>query len=452
MENKQGQRPFFHTFKKNDIITGCAVDMSDVGYGVVKVDGFVCFVKELLVGECAEILLLKVEKSYGYGKVISRYKSSPSRVDPVCLVVDQCGGCQLLHMDYREQLLFKQQVLNKAFNQAGFLDAEILPVLAMHKPLNYRNKVAVPVKIDEKVTLGFYRQHSHDIVEFQTCYVQTDHQNQILKWIRSFLSEFPIKTIKHIVLRENQNQEVMVGIVTTQFPFAHQQTFIEACIQTFSFVKSIVASVKTKENNVILGEKEHCIYGDSVIVDQLMGLDFEISLHSFYQVNPIQTQVLYNQVRKSAKIQNNETVLDLYCGIGTIGLMLAKDAKKVIGVEINPQAIIDAKRNALRNNIDNVDFFAMDVAGIKKQLSLKKETIDVVIVDPPRSGLDLDVIAHIQEINPDRIVYVSCNPKTLVRDCALFKQQYVPTFIQPVDMFGQTYHIETVVLMSRQNR
>lgn len=435
--------------KKNDRVFGCVSDYTYQGFGVVKLDHFPVFVKGMLEGECGEIVLTMVKKNFAYGRQLSTISDSEHRVLPPCAVVKQCGGCQIMHMSKEHQASFKQKQVEQLMKRIAKIDVPVLAIKQMEQPWGYRNKVMIPIESSfEGTKLGFYRLNSHDIIDMDTCLVQTDVQNRIGQQIKTFLKDSPIESLRHLIIKQAfATNEVMIGLVSREFPLNNQTQLIDMLVSQFPQIKSIYISINQRDDNVILGDKDMLVYGKETIEDHLLGYRFQISLRSFYQINPKQTEVLYQTVAEFANIQKDETVLDLYCGVGTIGSYLSQFAKQVIGVEVVQEAVDDAKMNAQLNKISNIDFWAMDAKGAKEQLHEQKQSIDVIVVDPPRKGLDEQVIADIIELSPKRMVYVSCDPSTLARDIFRLKDHYEVQLIQPVDMFPQTYHTETCCLL-----
>lgn len=437
--------------KKNDHVFGCVSDYTYQGFGVLKLDHFPVFVKGMLEGECGEVVLTMVKKNFAYGRQLSSVTDSEHRVLPPCAVVKQCGGCQIMHMAKDHQAAFKQKQVEQLMKRVAKIEQSVLPIKTMDHPWGYRNKVMIPIESSvEETKLGFYRMNSHDIIDMDTCLVQTELQNQIGQKLKSFLKDSPIESLRHLVIKQAfATNEVMIGLVSREFPLKHQESLIDMLTVSFPQVQSIYVSINQRDDNVILGDVDKLVFGKETIEDVLLGYHFQISLRSFYQINPVQTEVLYQTVAQFANIQPHETVLDLYCGVGTIGSYLSQFAKKVIGVEVVEEAVVDAKKNAQLNQIENIEFWAMDATGAKEQLHAEKQSIDVIVVDPPRKGLDEQVIADIIELAPQRMIYVSCDPSTLARDIFRLKDHYEVQLIQPVDMFPQTYHVEVVTLLTR---
>ncbi len=436
--------------KKNDVVFGCVSDYTSEGLGVVKLDGFPVFVKDMMIEECGEIVLTLVKKNFAYGRKLSVVKESKERVTPRCSVVKQCGGCQIMHMSKEHQAQFKHNLVVQVMRRIAKIDTDVRPILTMSDPWFYRNKVQVPVQsTPEGVKIGFYRYNSHEIIDMDECMVQSKEQNEIIAWLKIFLTSRPIPQLRHVIIRQAfKSKQVMVAFVSRYRNFDHQDKLVELMTKRFDYIKSIMVSVNNREDNVIMGDRDDVLFGQDFIEDELMGLKFKVSLRSFFQINPIQTEVLYHQVYLAAQLKKTDVLLDLYCGVGTIGGFLARFVDEVIGVDVEPAAIEDAKANAQRNHIANIDFWAMDANGAKVKLASENKKVNVIVVDPPRKGLSVQVIEDILEIAPERLVYVSCDPATLARDIALLKDQYDVNVIAPVDMFPQTYHVETITLLT----
>lgn len=439
-------------FTKNQVLQVQVVDMSYQGYGVAKVNDFVIFIKGLLLDEVASIRLVKVFKTYAYAIIEEMIESSNQRVIPRCSVYDKCGGCDLMHLNYQGQQEFKQQVIKEQLTLAHLDNVIVYPPLSMDDPWYYRNKVATPIATTQnKQLIGFYRQNSHDIIEFDICHVQSSLQNRVIQSLRMFLSEHPIDVLRHVVMRQVYNpDELMIGLVSHSKNHPMFKQCMQFLVDKHHEIKSIILNINDRNTNTIFGKKDIVLYGKDHIVDRSLGLNFKVSLRSFFQVNTPMMNVLYTQAIIAANIQKNETVLDLYCGIGTLALLASKHAKQVYGVEINEKAIADAKENTSSNQITNVTFNQGDVKDMLSYFAENNIECDVVMVDPPRAGLHQHVINTIVDLAPKRLVYVSCNPTTLCRDLKVLFNKYHIEYVQPVDLFGQTHHIESVVLLTKR--
>ncbi|MGL5540664.1 MAG: 23S rRNA (uracil(1939)-C(5))-methyltransferase RlmD [Erysipelotrichaceae bacterium] len=437
--------------KKNDIVKGVCSSYTYNGHGVVKIDGFPLFVKDVLVDEEVELIVTLVKKSYGYGKIAKIIQPSAQRVSPPCPIYQQCGGCQLQHMSAQEQARFKQEQVANLMSRVAKIEVETKDVLSMEDPWHYRNKSQVPV--GENGQCGFYRLNSNTIIDMDACLIQSERINEVYRAIKAWVQTYPNPSdLRHILIKDGfETKEVMVVIIAKVDELAMQEALLER-LQAFEEVKSVYLNVNKREDNVILGEQDYLLWGKSTITDKLKHLVFEISPKSFYQVNPIQTLALYEEALHQADLQGHERVLDLYCGIGTITMFLAQKAKEVVGIEIVPAAIEDATRNARVNGLDNVSFVCSDAGSYASALADSNEHFDVIVVDPPRKGCDIPTIEAIASMAPEKVVYVSCDPSTLARDIERFKAHgYACENVQPVDMFPQTYHVESVVLLTRGN-
>lgn len=437
--------------KKNEHVIGTCIDYTYDAHGIVKIDGFPLFVKGLMLGEEAEIVVTMVKKNYGYGKYIRLIKISEERVEPICPIAKQCGGCQLQHMSLAHQCTFKKLQVEEVMRRVGHVETEIEDVQTMKEPYSYRNKAQIPVGLKEDhVVTGFYRINSNEIIDMEYCYIQSEAINKVLKCMRSLLMKYGNASFfRHLLIKHAKaTDELMLVWITRQKEVPHANEMVDVLCANFSNLKSIMINVNQRKDNVILGDEEILLYGKHYIIDQLHDLKFHISMKSFYQVNPIQTEVLYGKALEFAQLTGQEEVLDLYCGVGTISMFLAQKAAHVTGIEIVPQAIEDAKRNALLNQLTNIDFICMDAAAYAQKLAQENKNIDVIVVDPPRKGCDEVTLQSMIKMKPKRIVYVSCKPSTLARDLHILEEHGYKTIkIQPVDMFAQTYGIENVALI-----
>lgn len=449
--------------EKNETYIGRVVDLTHEGHGVVKIDRYPIFVPQALTDETIRYKVIKVNKKYGFGKLVDVIEESENRVTPPCDYYQKCGGCQLQHLSYEAQLEMKrEQVVNLFHRKGKMTDVPIHPTVGMAEPWHYRNKTQIPVGATKEgaVQMGFYRQRSHDIIDMDECLIQDDIQNQIMREIKQLVQQYGISTyneqrhqglLRHVVIRLGHfTNEVMVIFVVNGKKLPHADAIVDTLTQTFPAIKSIKVNVHREKSNVIMGTTSHTLYGKDYIEDTLNDIHFEISDLSFYQINVTQTQKLYNIAVDYAQLTGNEVVLDAYCGIGTIALSMTDKAKHVYGVEVVPEAIEDAKRNAENNGYDNTTF----VAGPAEKVILDWQRAgiqpDVVTVDPPRKGCDPTFIETLKALAPERIVYVSCNPSTQLRDIQLLEDQYRVVEITPVDMFPHTTHVETVALLERR--
>ncbi|MFY3790618.1 23S rRNA (uracil(1939)-C(5))-methyltransferase RlmD [Ureibacillus sp. MALMAid1270] len=447
--------------KKNDRRNVYIEDLTHDGNGVAKIDGYPLFIQGALPQETAEIHVLKTLKNYGFAKIVEIIEPSPDRVKAPCIYFGKCGGCQLQHLSYEGQLKWKENMVKNVMKRIGKIEAPVLPVKGMQDPWNYRNKSQIPFSMTETGPIaGFYKSKSHEIVDMERCLIQVEEADAIMATLKKELSEIGIQPyneeshqgmLRHVVVRKGRaTGEIMVVLVTNKHKFPQKEAAIEVVRKLVPNVTSIVQNVNIEKTNVILGNETYTLWGKDTIEDTIGGVRFEISARSFYQVNPVQTEVLYKQALDYAQLKGDETVIDAYCGIGTISLFLAEKAKLVMGVEIVEQAIEDAKRNAELNGFTNTYFEAGPAEEVIPRWYADGKEADVLVVDPPRKGCDEALLNTIIEHKPKRVVYVSCNPATLARDLRILEDGgYKTVEIQPVDMFPQTTHVECVVLLSR---
>ncbi|MGM0939891.1 MAG: 23S rRNA (uracil(1939)-C(5))-methyltransferase RlmD [Bacillota bacterium] len=450
--------------KKNQTITLTFEDLTHEGNGVGKIDGYPLFVPYGLPGEEAEVKVVKVNKNFGFGKLVEVRQASSERVEPPCDVYYKCGGCQLQHMSYAMQLAMKQnQVKNVMRKIAHMEQVPVHPTIGMRDPWRYRNKVQIPVgdKHGELIT-GFYQKRSHQIIDdMDTCVIQDDSNDRLVEAVRRIADRLGIKAydekqnrgvLRHIMVRTGrETNDAMIVIVTRTEKLPHQDKLIKELTETYPHIKSIVHNVNSQRTNVILGKKTKVIWGETYIYDTIGDIRFAISAKSFYQVNPPQTKVLYDKALEYAKLGANDIVVDAYCGIGTISLFLAQQAKKVYGIEVVPEAISDAKMNAKLNGITNTEFVVGEAEKIMPWWKAQGLRPDVIVVDPPRKGCEMEFLQAMIEMEPKRIVYVSCNPSTLARDLKILDEGgYETKEVQPVDMFPQTNHVECVTWLERK--
>lgn len=449
-------------FKKNNHYIVEITDIGVNGEGIGKLEGFTFFVDKALPGETVEIIATKLKKKYGYGRLMNIIKPSSHRTEPLCTVAGICGGCSLQHLDYSAQLEFKTaKVRQNLMRIGGFSHIDVLPAIGMDNPVRYRNKAQYPVSIiNGEFVCGFYANHSHRLIPCEDCLINLEENKHIISAIKDFLQACNLTSydetthkgfLRHIVIKSGfHTGEVMVCLVVNAHSFKYKNELITS-LSRFDSIKSIAINYNTDKTNVIMGQKTETIYGKDTITDTIGNLKFNISPLSFFQVNPIQTEKLYETALDYAGLTGSETVIDAYCGIGTISLFLAKRAKKVYGVEIIPEAIAAAKENANLNNIANAKFYAGKSEEIIPMLHNEKGiTPDVMVVDPPRKGCDESLLKLMLNMSPKTIVYVSCDSATLARDLKILcTENYEIKRVQPVDMFPHTPHVETVVLMSK---
>ncbi|WP_342046531.1 23S rRNA (uracil(1939)-C(5))-methyltransferase RlmD [Bacillus sp. OTU530] len=448
--------------EKNEYIDAVFEDVTHDGAGVAKVNGYPIFVPYGLPGEEAKVKVIKVKKNYAFGRLVELYKESPYRQEAPCPVYKQCGGCQLQHVSYEGQLQIKEKQVRDVMARIGGLkDVTIHPVLGMEHPWLYRNKAQVPIGEREGgLVAGFYRQGTHDIIDIEACLIQVEENDVLIQRVKQICSKHGVQayneklhkgTLRHVMVRYGQvTGDIMLVFITRSDELPNKQAMIKEITAAFPNIKSIVQNVNEKRTNVIFGEKTKLLWGSEYIYDYIGNVKFAISARSFYQVNPVQTKVLYEKALEYAKLTGEETVIDAYCGIGTISLFLAQKAKHVYGVEIVPEAIEDANRNAELNGIKNVEFAVGEAEKVIPNWYEQGVQADVIVVDPPRKGCDESLLETIIAMKPKRVVYVSCDPATLARDLRVLEDGGFKTVeIQPVDMFPQTMHVENVAVLER---
>ena len=507
--------------QKNDELELVIEDITTEGEGVGKINGLALFVKDAIIGDKVKVKVMKMKKNYGYARLMEIVEPSFARTEPVCPVARQCGGCQLQHMKYEEQLKYKENKVKNCLERIGgisfqkeetsqkeenfervekdfekedktfesieeslkkedkvfdrvegrvrkennnFKKAVFEPIIGMEEPFYYRNKAQFPVgkNKDSKIVMGFYAGRTHSIIDTPHCYIQAKENEQLLQIVREFMEENQIEPyneethtglVRHVLTRVGfTTGEIMVCLIINGETLPKAEQLVEK-LKVVKGMTSICLNVNKEKTNVILGNKVKVLWGQGYITDYIGDIKYQISPLSFYQVNPVQTKKLYEIALEYAGLTGNEVVWDLYCGIGTISLFLAKNAKKVYGVEIVPQAIEDAKKNAEINNIENAEFFvgaAEEILPQKYKESNGQMKAQVIVVDPPRKGCDEKLLETIVKMEPERIVYVSCDPATLARDLKYLEgKEYKVEKVRACDMFGHSVHVETVVLMSK---
>lgn len=445
------------------------VDIIDTGFqgeGIAKIDGLTIFIPNAIKGEKLKILIVKVLSSHAFGKIVEIIEKSPYRIESDCTTYKRCGGCSLRHIKYEETLKMKQNAVQSLVNKTLANKIKVNETVGMENPYHYRNKAQYPVGLnkDGKPVIGVFANRAHEIIPINTCFIQNKQTEEIAKYIFEFLvknniSVYNEKTqkglVRHIVTKIGiKTNEIMCILVINGKEMPKEKELVEELTNKFKNIKTIVKNINTKNTNVILGNENINLFGDGYITDILGEYKFKISPMSFYQVNPIQAEKLYNLGVEFANITKDDIVFDLYCGIGTISLFMSKFAKKVYGVEIVEEAIVAAKENAKINNVDNTEFIAGDVEKVLDELvNVKQIMPDIIMVDPPRRGLDNTSIENIKKVRPKKLVYISCNPATLVRDLAKLEEIYEVKKIKPVDMFPYTSSVECVaVLYLKQDR
>ena len=447
--------------QKNEEYVVEIIDNGYEGEGIAKIDDFTIFVQGAIQGEKVKIVIVKVLKSYAYGKIIEFINKSKYRQEPDCNTYKRCGGCNLRHIKYEETLNLKQNIVQNLVNKALINKITVEPTVGMKNPYHYRNKAQYPVGIDKEGNpiIGVFANRTHDVIPMQNCLIQDTESENIAKFILEFIKQNDISVynentkkglFRHIVIKKGlKTEQLMCILVINGRNIPYEKELIAKLNNKFPNIKSIIKNINIKNTNVILGTENINIYGNEYIEDIMGEYVFRISPLSFYQVNPVQAENLYNLAVDMAEISKNDVVFDLYCGIGTISIFVAKYAKKVYGVEIVKEAVDMAIENAKRNHVENIEFLDGDAEYVvDKLINDDGITADVVIFDPPRKGLDNKTIDNILKILPKKVVYISCNPATLVRDLTKFENYYDVLKIQPVDMFPFTSHVETVSLLT----
>ena len=445
--------------KKNEVYRVTIEGYSSEGLGIARLDGRVIFVHGGIAGEECDIHVMKVLKNVAFAKVKTIHKLSAHRTEPECPYFGKCGGCTYWHMDYEEELSAKRQKVWDALTRLGGQTLEELPILGSEETYHYRNKVQYPVAPPDKI--GFYRARTHDVIPVEACRIQSIAAEKIAEAVRTWMREHEVAAyneythqgwLRHLYVRTSKENAALVCLVATSGKVHGEKELIEAVRGAWPETVGILLNINKKPGNVILGDRYKTLWGQDFLLDTLCGLQFKLSVPSFYQVNRAQAERLYQTAVDFAGLTGEETVLDLYCGTGTITLTLAQHAKQVIGAEIVPEAIEDAKENAVRNGCTNAEFYCADASAIAAKFAAEGLAPDVIVVDPPRKGLAPDVIDAAVSMAPARLVYVSCDPATLGRDVKLFCEKgYRMERAAAVDMFPRTHHVECVVLMSRVN-
>ena len=451
-------------FRKNDLVTLEIEDCGIDGEGIGKADGFTVFVKDAVIGDTVTAKIIKAKKNYGYGRLMEVLKPSPYRVEPKCEFARQCGGCQLQALSYDQQLVFKTNKVKGHLERiGGFTDIPMEPIIGMDELFHYRNKAQFPVGRNKegKIVTGFYAGRTHNIIENRDCALGVAENKEVLDRVIAHMEKYGIEPyneatgkglVRHVLIRYGYfTKEVMVCLILNGNKILKEEQLVKSLCE-IPGMTSITINVNKKHSNVILGEEIRLLWGQEYITDRIGDISYQISPLSFYQVNPMQTQKLYAKALEYADLHGEETVWDLYCGIGTISLFLAQKAKFVRGVEIVPAAIENAKENAKLNGLENTEFFVGKAEEVLPR-EYKKNGVyaDVIVVDPPRKGCDETLLETMIEMNPERIVYVSCDSATLARDLKyLCARGYELRKVCPVDQFGMTVHVETVVLLSHK--
>ena len=436
-------------------------NLTHEGYGVAKPDGFTLFIPGAIMGEQVVCEITRKEKNYGLAELITILSPSTMRVTPACPIFGECGGCDIMHLEYSKQLEFKKQMIESTFARIGHLNLTVDEIIGMDDPYHYRNKVQIPFgTLHQKAICGYYRRKTHKIIPLDSCQVQTDEMTAIVIAIKDLINKFKIASydelhhtgcLRHVMLRRNYSNEIMVVLITNEDKMKGIGSIIHRLTSQFPSIVSIIQNMNHRKTNVILGSDSQVLFGDPYIYEKIGDISYRISYSSFFQINSIQTRILYDRIVQFLNPTIDDVVLDGYCGVGTISLYLAKHVKKVIGIEVIPEAIEDAIENAKLNNIANTTFI---VGKVEEAIGdvLEKESISALVLDPPRKGLASKVISAILVTNIPTVVYVSCNVATLARDLALFSPSFEVEKVTAVDMFPHTCEVETVCLMKRKQK
>ena len=445
---------------KNEIYEAVITDYTSEGQGVAHIEGCAVFIPNAIVGEKVRVRIEKAQKTWASGKIVELVERSPHRVNRACPVAKLCGGCDFWHMDYQEESRLKAQRVTDCLNRIGGETLETVPILAAPTCEGYRNKAQYPVAAQKgRSYAGFFKAGTHQVVENQRCLILPEETDRVKTIVMQYVNKYKVPVydevthrglLRHIYVRRGAvSGQVLVCLVVNGDGLPKVSALIDGLKAVPGFT-TLVLSVNTRKGNAVLGDKFVTLYGPGYIEDTLCGLRFRLSPRSFYQVNHSQAQRLYEAAISLAEIGKEDLVLDLYCGVGTITLAMAGAAGKVIGVEVVPQAVEDARDNAKRNGIENAEFFCGDAGAAALELEQKGVKADVVVVDPPRKGLNADTIEALARFAPRRIVYVSCDPATLARDVALLKERgYQLKNAMAADLFPRCAHVETVCLLSR---
>jgi 23S rRNA (uracil1939-C5)-methyltransferase len=442
------------------IIEVSIIDINHEGKGVARVHDFVVFIEGTITGDLVKIKISQKKKNYAIGELIKIVERSQNRIDPPCEFYFKCGGCQLMHMDYKEQLIYKKDGVINEFRRASvnIKDAIINDTIGMEEPYRYRNKTAFSVtNKNNKICIGPYEEKTYNTVDITGCMLQSKQADEIIKLFKTIMLKHSIEPydkktgrgiVRNLVIRSNKLNELMLIIVTNTEKFPDKNIIVKELISNIKEIKTVVQNINSSYTNLVMGNKNVVLFGEGTIKDTIGDLIFTISPNTFFQINSIQTEKLYKTAIEYTNLDKNDICIDLYCGIGTISLMAAKHSKKVYGVEIVEQSIVNARENAKVNSINNTEFLTGKAEKVLPMLYNKSIIADTIILDPPRKGCEKDVIDTIINMAPKKVVYVSCNPSTLARDVKLLEDgNYKLVNVQPVDQFPWTTHVETVVLL-----
>jgi len=447
--------------KKNEIVTVKIEDYTDEGFGVARHNGYVLFVPGTIATEEARVLVVKAGKSFGYGKVLELLQAAPCRVEPQCPLAKRCGGCAFWHLSYEEEARLKARRVQTHLKRIGGLEVEVEPIRTAPEQVAYRNKAQYPIRRGKNGPVGgFYAPGSHGVVSGAACMIQPPLFNQLLDWTLDFMTRNNVPAyeevgytgvVRHLYLRQGRGTgQVMVCLVVNGTDFPQKEQFAREIAAAFPAVYTVCINYNPRNTNVVLGKETQVVLGPGYIEDLLLDKRYRIAPKAFYQVNRDQTQVLYSKVIELLNLTGKERLLDLYCGIGTIGLSMAGRVKELVGVEIVPEAIEDAKENARLNGVTNAQFFCADAKEAATRFAKEGKQFDCIVVDPPRKGCDGQTLEAIRQMAPQKLVYVSCNSATLARDLKVLTQDYQLQSVTPVDLFPRTHHVECIVSLTRK--
>lgn len=448
--------------KRNDLVREKIIDISHEGQGVIKVDGYTVFVEDGLIGDLVDVEITNTRKNFGFGKVVKVIEESKYRIESKCKVSKACGGCQFQELDYRSQLEYKEdKVRNNLVRIGNIENPNINKIIGMDNPYRYRNNVQIPVgTYKNKASIGYYKKGTNTIVGTDKCIIQDKIADKAIKILREFMDKYSIQgydskkhrgMIRHLVVRTaEKTKDTMIVLVTNSKKLPNKNILVDMLTENIKEVKTIINNINEEATNMVFGDRSEILFGEGYIIDRIGELEFNISAESFFQINSIQTEKLYAKVKEYLDLDGKETLIDLYCGIGTIGMYLADSCKKVVGIEMMKESIEDGEKNLELNNIKNMEFLEGHAENVFPRLVEEGIEVDGLVVDPPRKGLDLEVVNAIIKLKPEKLVYVSCNSATLARDLKLLKEVYRVKEVQPVDMFPQTTHVESVVLLEKE--
>ena len=448
--------------ENNGFYTVTFTDLTHDAMGVCKIDGFPVFVKDALKGEKALIRIVKVNKNFGFGRLVEIKEESPFRKVPICEHYAECGGCDIMHMAYEMQLAFKKHRVKETLRKIGHIQTKVDDTIGMNNPYYYRNKAVIPFgKSKGKIIAGLYKNRSHDIVDLKRCHIFPKVFSEIVRYLKTLFQTHNVSvydedkhegTIQGVMLRQSQTyDEISLTFIVNDNRLPGKEQLVESIVERFPNVVSIVKNFSSSKKNIVLSSKSKTLYGHDALRDRMLGFEYKISHRSFYQVNPVQTEMLYKQALKMAKIKESDTVVDAYCGIGTLSLPIARKAQRVIGIESVKEAVKNAQTNAKENDVNNVEFIHGKAEEIL--LKLKNDSIDILFVDPPRKGCEKEFLQAVMAMKIPKIVYISCNVSTLSRDANVLNTAgYAAQHVVPYDMFPQTTHIESVMLLEIESK